>query len=64
MASVLYGENGLAKIRKMLDGLETWMQEKNFSAISDFEGRLDHLKSPQTESYIRAQYIKSIAGVE
>ena len=64
IASVLYGENGLEKIQKMLTGLEEWMKTKNFSSIADFKGRLNHIKSPQSEAYIRAQYIKSIAGVE
>jgi len=64
IASALYGENGLEKIRKMLTGLEEWMKAKNFSSISDFRGRLNHVNSPQHEAYIRAQYIKSIAGVE
>ncbi len=64
MASVLYGEKGLSKIHTMLAGLEAWMQEHHFTSITDFRGRLDHLKNPQTEAYIRAQYIKSIAGVE
>jgi dihydroorotate dehydrogenase (fumarate) len=64
IASVLYGENGLERIQKMLTGLEEWMKTKNFSSIADFKGRLNHIKSPQSEAYIRAQYIKSIAGVE
>jgi dihydroorotate dehydrogenase (fumarate) len=64
IASVLYGEHGLEKIQQMLTGLEEWMKTKNFSSISDFSGRLNHVKSPQHEAYIRAQYIKSIAGVE
>ncbi len=64
MASVLYGEHGLSKIHTMLSGLEAWMQEHHFSSIADFRGRLDHLRNPQSEAYIRAQYIKSIAGVE
>lgn len=64
MASVLYGENGLRKISTMLTGLETWMHDKHFRSIADFRGRLNHLKSPQTEAYVRAQYIKSIAGIE
>ena len=64
MASALYGENGLDKIQTMLNGLEAWMQEHHFASLADFRGRLDHLKNPHTEAYVRAQYIKSIAGIE
>jgi dihydroorotate dehydrogenase (fumarate) len=64
IASVLYGEHGLEKIRKMLAGLEEWMKAKNFSSTSDFRGRLNQVKNPQSEAYIRAQYITSIAGIE
>jgi dihydroorotate dehydrogenase (fumarate) len=64
IASVLYGKNGLEKIQKMLTGVESWMKEKNFSSLSDFAGRLNQKHNPQSEAYIRAQYIKSIAGIE
>lgn len=64
MASVLYGEHGLSKIQTMLTGLEAWMETHHFASLHDFRGRLDQRKNPQTEAFIRAQYIKSIAGVE
>jgi dihydroorotate dehydrogenase (fumarate) len=64
IASAFYGKNGLDKIQKMLTGLESWMEAKNFSSISDFAGRLNQKHNPQSEAYIRAQYIKSIAGIE
>lgn len=64
IASILYGKNGLEKIQTMLTGLETWMKEKNFGSLSDFAGRLNQKHNPQSEAYIRAQYIKSIAGIE
>jgi hypothetical protein len=40
------------------------MKAKNFSSINDFKGKLNQNNSPQSEAYIRAQYIKSIAGIE
>lgn len=63
IASVLYKE-GLDQIKVMLNGLEKWMAAKNFGAISDFRGKLNQQNSPQSEMYIRAQYIKTIAGIE
>lgn len=63
LASVLYAK-GLDKIQQILTGLEEWMEEKHFSALADFQGKLNQSHSPQSESYIRAQYIKSFTGVE
>ncbi len=63
LASVFYSK-GLTKIQEILKGLEKWMEEKHFSSVSDFKGRLNQVHNPQNESYIRAQYIKAIAGVE
>ncbi len=62
-ASLLYSK-GLTKIQEILRGLEKWMEEKHFSSVSDFKGKLNQVHAPQKESYIRAQYIKAIAGIE
>jgi len=63
IASVLYKE-GLGKIKDMETGLKNWMTEKKFASIDDFRGKLNQENTPQTGSYIRAQYIKTIAGIE
>ncbi len=63
VASVLYKE-GLGKIEEMKNGLKNWMEEKQFESISDFQGKLNQENDPKTETYIRAQYIKSISGIE
>ncbi|MBD3307969.1 dihydroorotate dehydrogenase-like protein [candidate division KSB3 bacterium] len=62
MASVLYSE-GVGHIQKILAGLEQWMEDKHFSSIADFRGRLNQVHNPQDAAYIRAQYIKAI-GIE
>jgi dihydroorotate dehydrogenase (fumarate) len=63
VASVLYKE-GLGKIAEMLNGLKDWMKEKKFNSLEDFRGKLNQENDPKSEAYIRAQYLKSIAGVE
>ena len=63
IASVLYKE-GLEKIEQLIKGLENWMTEKKFYAISDFKGKLNQENNPQSEAYVRAQYIKAISGIE
>ncbi len=62
-ASLLYAK-GLEKIQQILEGLEKWMETKHFSSLTDFQGTLNQRNSPQSESYIRAQYIESFTGVE
>ncbi len=63
IASVLYKE-GLGKIDEMLNGLSNWMKKKNFNSIDDFRGKLNQKNDPQSEMYVRAQYIKTISGIE
>lgn len=63
IASILYKE-GLGVIQKMIDGLQDWMKAKQFGSIDDFRGKLNHQNDPQSDSFIRAQYIKKISGIE
>jgi len=63
IASVLY-KDGLGKIVEMLNGLESWMKEKKFDSIEDFKGKLNQQNDPKSEAFVRAQYLKAIAGVE
>ena len=63
IASVLYKE-GLNKINEMLGELQSWMKAKNFNSLEDFIGKLNQENDPKSDAFIRAQYIKSIAGVE
>lgn len=63
LASVLYTE-GLKNIKNILDGLESWMQEKNFKSIPEFRGKLNQINDAQSLTFIRSQFIKTISGVE
>ncbi len=63
IASVLY-KDGLAKIAEMLNDLERWMKDKKFNSIDDFRGKLNQQNDPKSEAFVRAQYLKAIAGVE
>jgi len=63
IASVLY-KAGLGKITAMLDGLQSWMKEQKYNSIEDFRGKLNQENDPKSEAYIRAQYLKAIAGVD
>ncbi len=63
VASTLYAK-GLGKIQDLLNGLEEWMEDKNFAALDEFRGHLNHVNSPRPETYIRAQYLKAYTNVE
>jgi dihydroorotate dehydrogenase (fumarate) len=63
VASVLYKE-GLGRIAEMLNGMKDWMKEKKFNSLADFRGKLNQENDPKSEAFIRAQYLKSIAGVD
>ncbi len=63
IVSVLYA-NGLGRIQEMLTGIEAWMNDKQVSALSDFQGTLNQLNNPQPEDYIRAHYVNAYSGIE
>ena len=63
VVSVLYA-NGLGRIQEMLTGIEAWMNDKQVSALSDFQGTLNQLNNPQPEDYIRAHYVNAYSGIE
>ena len=48
---------GFSVVSKMLEELDNWMKEHNYSKISDFRGKMSkqNIKSPF--AYRRAQYV-------
>ncbi|MEE4310328.1 MAG: dihydroorotate dehydrogenase-like protein [candidate division KSB1 bacterium] len=62
-ASILY-KKGLDVIGTMIDGLTKWMTEKEFSTLDDFRGKLNEINDPHSVSFVRAQFIKTITGIE
>jgi len=62
-ASVFY-RDGVEKIGDLLSGLENWMKEKAYNSINDFKGKMNQQNNPQNETYVRAQYLKTYAGIE
>jgi len=63
IASILYTK-GLEYIESLLTGLKNWMTANKFPSIADFKGKLNQQHNPQSQAYVRAQYIKSITGIE
>lgn len=63
VASVIY-KKGPAHIKVMLDQIETWMKDHNYTSLKDFQGKMsqDHIKNPVL--YERAQFMKYFAGAQ
>ncbi len=56
-------KNGLDRIAEINYGIESWMNKKSYSKISDFNGNLSQANSTHPEAYERSQFIKSVVGI-
>lgn len=61
VASTLY-KNGNKRIAEMLKTLEAWMDEKSYSSLSDFRGKMSQAKSSNPAAYERVQFMKYFGG--
>ena len=61
VASTLY-KNGTEQIGKMLSTLESWMDEKGYSSIEDFRGKMSYGKVSNPALYERVQFMKHFGG--
>jgi len=61
VVSTLY-KNGLGHITTILTDLEKWMDEKHYSNLDDFRGKMSRGKLDQKDiwAYKRAQYVKML----
>lgn len=63
IASAVY-KNGADIIPQMLEGIESWMAEKNFASVSDFKGMLSKSNIEHPVAYDRVQFMKHYAKIE
>lgn len=61
IASILY-KNGFDAIPDMLATIEKWMDEKGYSSIDEFRGKLSQENTIDPAAYERAQFMKHFAG--
>jgi dihydroorotate dehydrogenase (fumarate) len=61
VASTLY-KNGKGQIAEMLKTLEAWMDQKSYSSLSDFRGKMSQAKSSNPAAYERVQFMKYFGG--
>jgi len=61
ICSVIYRE-GMPVIGKIVNGFSEWMEERNYSSIADFKGKLSLNKGNRNDFYNRLQYVKALQG--
>jgi dihydroorotate dehydrogenase (fumarate) len=64
VCSALMKEGGISNIRKILDGLEQWMDSKGYTDIASFQGKLAETDLHDGKGFERAQYIKAATELE
>ncbi|MFO7890429.1 MAG: dihydroorotate dehydrogenase-like protein [bacterium] len=57
VVSTLY-KNGIDYISKILENLQFWMEQKGYTALNDFRGKMNKKNSTDPWVYMRSQYIK------
>ncbi len=62
VVSTLY-KNSPAIITEILDGLEKWMDEKSFTSLDQFRGRLSYANAENPAAFERIQFMKQFAGI-
>ena len=62
IVSTVY-KNGTGQIAKILQGLEAWMEEKSFSSLADFRGKLSYEQTTEPAVFERTQFMKYYGGL-
>jgi len=63
ICSVLY-QRDPSVIGELVSGLETWMGQHGFYSVEAFRGRMAVTDPDDRQGYERAQYVKSLVGLE
>ena len=61
VASAFY-KSGKGLAGEMLQTLEGWMQQKGFSRLADFRGKMSQAKSSNPAVFERVQFMKYFGG--
>jgi dihydroorotate dehydrogenase (fumarate) len=62
IVSTLY-KNGTGQIAVILQGLEKWMEQKSYSSLADFRGKLSYEKAAEPAVFERTQFMKYYGGL-
>jgi dihydroorotate dehydrogenase (fumarate) len=62
VVSTIY-KNGMGQLGTILEGLESWMDEKSYNTLKDFRGQLSFDKVEDPAVYERTQFMKYYGGM-
>jgi dihydroorotate dehydrogenase (fumarate) len=62
IVSTLY-KNGAEQIAKMQQGIELWMEQKSFTNLADFRGKLSYGRATEPAVFERTQFMKYYGGL-
>ena len=62
VVSTIY-KNGAGQIGTILSGLEEWMDQKSYSSLADFRGKLSYEKATEPAVFERTQFMKYYGGL-
>jgi dihydroorotate dehydrogenase (fumarate) len=51
---------GTGKIKDLLEGVKKWMEEKEYSSITEMKGSMSQKKIAQPSAFERANYMKTL----
>lgn len=55
-------ENGPEHLRKVIDGLSSWLEEKGYESVEQLKGSLSLANTADPEAFERANYMKTLAS--
>ncbi len=63
VCSTLY-KNGLGQLDVIRNEMLEWMEQHNYTKISDFQGRMSQKMTNNPAAFLRVQFMKHFAGIE
>ncbi len=60
VASALYKQGGASHFRTLLEGVRSWMEEKEYSSVQQMKGSLSQINAPDPDAFERSNYIKTL----
>ncbi|MDD2563519.1 MAG: diguanylate cyclase, partial [Salinivirgaceae bacterium] len=63
LCSSIY-KNGTGVIPEIINGIDQWMERKQYMHISDFRGFMSYRQIPDPTGYERAQFIRYFSNLE
>ena len=61
VASTLF-ENGVEQVGRILDGLQAWMEEKEYDSVEQLKGSMSRENCPDPAAFQRGNYMKTLTS--